>query len=174
MSSFRSQPRSKKDIRNKADLIRSIVNELSENNDDFPIIEFVEIILPQIFDDFILHIEEAKEMNNNHGLTDVQAGTIKIREDVYYGACNGNGRDRFTIAHELGHYLLHSKDNLKLARSDSEIKVYENPEWQANTFAAELLMPCSLIAKGDTKETLSKRFGVSYSAAEVRLKSLGM
>ena len=174
MGSIKTKPRSIKEIRKKANLIRTVVKRIHGQDEEFPIIEFVESYLPQIFDEFILHVEEVNVMNNNHGLTDVKSGTIRLREDVYNGACDGKGRDRFTIAHELGHLLLHSQDNLELARSDNEIKAYENPEWQANRFAAELLMPLDLITSDDTVETLSRRFGVTYSAAEVRLNSLGM
>ncbi len=49
-------------------------------------------------------------------------------------------RRRFTIAHELGHYVLHSnfgKEPLNADRSD----VSDRAEWEANWFAAGLLMP---------------------------------
>ena len=49
-----------------------------------------------------------------------------------------------------------------------------NPEWQADTFAAELLMPASMITEDDTVFTVARRFGVSYSAARIRLNKLGI
>ena len=115
-------------------------------------------------------------MGNNLGLTDIKKKTITIREDVYENAYNGNGRDLFTIAHEVGHVLLHSEQNIQqLARTNKEtIKPYENPEWQADTFAAELLMPASMITEDDTVFTVARRFGVSYSAARIRLNKLGI
>lgn len=32
---------------------------------------------------------------------------IRVRSDVYERACENHGRDRFALAHELGHYSLH-------------------------------------------------------------------
>ncbi len=113
-------------------------------------------------------------MECNYGTTDLNKKTIYIREDVYYRACDGNARDLFTIAHELGHLFLHSNQNVELARAEMNIKAYENPEWQANTFAAELLMPVKLISKSDIPDSLVKRFGVSYESAKIRLKNLGI
>ena len=93
---------------------------------------------------------------------------LKIRDDTYENAINGIGRDRFTIAHEIGHIFLHS-NNVSLARSNEEIPIYCNPEWQANTFARELLCPINGIIKGDNDETLAKRYGVSKEVARIQL-----
>ena len=41
------------------------------------------------------------------GCRDATENCIKIREDVYERAIKGYGRDRFTLAHELGHFLMH-------------------------------------------------------------------
>ena len=65
---------------------------------------------------------------------------------VYNNALASLGRINFTLAHELGHYLLHRSDypngircgEQDLVRWDSE---YGQIEHQANVFAATLLMP---------------------------------
>ena len=65
---------------------------------------------------------------------------------IYNDAVTSLGRINFTIAHEFGHYLLHRlkyPDGLKCTKEDmrtwnSEYKQVEN---QANSFAANLLMP---------------------------------
>lgn len=86
-------------------------------------------------------------------------------------------RDYFTIAHELGHYFLHWED-------DGEETVFSRgesneTEWQANWFAAELLMPEDEFREAaeeydyDVSE-LSNHFGVSRAAASVRLEVLGL
>ena len=175
--SFKAKPRSIKDIREKAELIRTVtVMAMDTKTEQFPILHFAEIIIPQIAEDFTFVIGSKEEMGNNLGLTDIKEKTITIREDVYENAYNGNGRDLFTIAHEVGHVLLHSEQNIQqLARTNKEtIKPYENPEWQADTFAAELLMPASMITEDDTVFTVARRFGVSYSAARIRLNKLGI
>ena len=64
---------------------------------------------------------------------------------VFERACNGYGRDRLTMAHELGHLLLHRVESITLAREDGDISPYKDPEWQANAFAGELLAPYEYI-----------------------------
>lgn len=106
-----------------------------------------------------------------------------------------NGRDaatrqRFTIAHELGHYLLHSdrdlfvdKDYIVHHRDAISSTGYDPLEVEANQFAAELLMPADSVRKLFNEhpfdmddETglrkLARTFGVSSMAMAVRLSSL--
>ncbi|MCA3006429.1 MAG: ImmA/IrrE family metallo-endopeptidase [bacterium] len=84
-------------------------------------------------------------------------------------------RDRFTIAHELGHYFLHSwmgKRPLQATRLGSD-----RAEWEANWFAAGLLMPrqefTAAKREGLSIDALAQRFGVSPEAARVRCKVIG-
>ena len=53
------------------------------------------------------------------------------------------GRYRFTIAHEIGHYVLHPRDNLDKTDNREHFTVWNEAgeEAEANIFAAELLMP---------------------------------
>ena len=112
---------------------------------------------------------------------------------------------RFTQAHEIGHWVLHRELNLKNF-SDSELTLNQNKipstpldwiEWQANNFAASLLMPSkSMITAIQTKlkllkiplqnegkkqsilpnnylkliQSLQFQFGVSKTAVSLRLK----
>lgn len=84
-------------------------------------------------------------------------------------------RDYFTIAHELGHYFLHWEDDgeeTTFSRGESN-----EVEWQANWFAAELLMPEDdflVVAEECDYDVceLADHFGVSRSAARVRLDVL--
>lgn len=167
------KPRSISNIRQYASIIRDALDLNNSETKYFPIVEFLEFIMPKIDRNFYLNIIPKKDMKGIHGLTYPEDGCINIREDIYEGACNGNGRDRFTLAHELGHYLLHNKDNVNLARRDSEIpsKIYENSEWQADTFAAELLMPYNLIDT-DNVYDIAEEYGVSISAASIRAKKI--
>lgn len=85
-------------------------------------------------------------------------------------------RTRFTIAHELGHYFLHSK------QGEIPIVAYRLGtgilEWEANWFAASLLMPrdtfCNAHKKNPNTVFLANKFGLSFSAIEVRKESLGL
>ncbi len=67
-------------------------------------------------------------------------GFINITEKkiiINTGLFNNEGRLRFTMAHEIGHYALHHHYN-ELELNDAEEK---RLELQANIFAANLLMP---------------------------------
>lgn len=84
-------------------------------------------------------------------------------------------RQRFTIAHEIGHYLLHRdhapfEDGL-LFRNDSR----DAREREANQFAALVLMPApqfnAALVEGNI-EDVAKRFKVSQQAAEYRRQSV--
>ena len=100
-------------------------------------------------------------------------------------------RRRFTISHEIGHYILHVTQPLfvdfykgsMLYRSNHKSKNYKI-EKEANQFAASLLMPKQLIEKEllklsnsldyeDKIYELSHTFQVSKQAMDFRLKSLG-
>ena len=83
-------------------------------------------------------------------------------------------RQRFTIAHELGHFLLGHGSGMY---NDGVVQ-NRNKERNANHFAAELLMPLdkinAMIEYGFSKELMAESFGVSIDAISLRLKSLGL
>ncbi|WP_130472231.1 ImmA/IrrE family metallo-endopeptidase [Candidatus Magnetaquicoccus inordinatus] len=100
---------------------------------------------------------------------------------IYLSPFTGVLRDNFTIAHELGHFKLHIPEYFKQHPEESTVTVYrfgeDKPEWQANRFAAALLMPRTeffqLAEKTGWKEhDLSVHFGVSKPAAKFRAESL--
>ena len=84
-------------------------------------------------------------------------------------------RDRFTIAHELGHYFLHARQGDRPIVANREC-TNKRAEWEANWFAAALLMPESDVksAWNNTADVdyIASRFGVSRAAATVRLRVL--
>jgi Zn-dependent peptidase ImmA (M78 family)/DNA-binding XRE family transcriptional regulator len=92
-------------------------------------------------------------------------------------------RQRFTIAHELGHYLLghHERFHIDLGRGDSD-GTPPGYDWiserAANDFAAELLMPARLLHQFDDGERsagdLAGLFDVSALAMGYRLANLGL
>lgn len=102
---------------------------------------------------------------------------VYLRDSDYRGVVQGTKpRSKFTFWHEIGHMCLgHDK---KFARDASgevaEHQAYEDSEWQANQFAAEMLMPLDEIRKmGDVSpDVVAKEFGVSYEAAEIRIRNL--
>jgi Zn-dependent peptidase ImmA (M78 family) len=102
---------------------------------------------------------------------------------------NGNATttgQRFTVAHELGHYFVH-----KQTYQDSSESMYRDVQWnlaelQANQFAGELLMPVEMVIKEGEKivdhvksrsEFISRMaytFMVSQIAMRYRLQNLGI
>ena len=100
-------------------------------------------------------------------------------------------RQRFTIAHELGHFVLHQHDEVHIDRAvvklrDRTSSKGEDPEEvEANGFAAELLMPEQFLTRDLARLTftdllddrgmqrLAKQYQVSVQAMTNRLVSLG-
>lgn len=95
-------------------------------------------------------------------------------------------RQRFTIAHELGHLLLHDLDvhidrDFRVRHRDTTSSTATDPiEVEANRFAAELLMPYAMLAEDlgdagidvermDDVGPLAKRYGVSVQAMMHRI-----
>lgn len=58
----------------------------------FPIVEFIEWIMGDPENDFDYEIVEAQEMQDMYGNMNTGLNVMKIREDVYIGAINGNIR----------------------------------------------------------------------------------
>lgn len=94
-------------------------------------------------------------------------------------------RHRFTIAHELGHWVCHALEGQALeaqptyCRSqDIAYDVDRALEREANVFAAELLMPEEAVhnewARRPAVEGIAERFGVSRLAAQWRLYGFGL
>jgi hypothetical protein len=143
-----------------------------ENELYFPIIPFLEHKMPLLFAGF--HHEVVPKSYfppDTHGETSVEERLIRIREDVYLGAIHGMGRDRMTVAHEVGHYILLVAKGLKLYRSFAETKIeaFCDPEWQAKAFAGELLCPYHLIG-GMAAPQIALACGVSDKAAGYHFK----
>lgn len=117
-----------------------------------------------------LEIVEDDELKGEEARTYPNKNRIVLTNSVYDGALSGDGRARFTIAHELGHLNMHKGIEPAFSRGDHQ--VYEDSEWQADTFASEFLMDSRFISSFDTAEDLVKKFGVSYTAACMRLKKI--
>jgi Zn-dependent peptidase ImmA (M78 family) len=101
-------------------------------------------------------------------------------------------RNRFTIAHEIGHLVLHDDelhvdDPLPIGYRNRKSGMAIDPkEIEANQFAAELLMPERLLRSDLAKkgrnapltdseiEELADRYEVSVQAMTIRLSTLGI
>lgn len=95
-------------------------------------------------------------------------------------------RQRFTVAHELSHFLLHA-DQINAGISDDVLyrsALSDRREAQANRLAADILMPDDLVIAsveearekgvGDLILFLAERFSTSEGAMRIKLEQLGM
>ena len=98
---------------------------------------------------------------------------------IIYNIESATSHQKFTVAHELGHIVLNHGDALRDPTKNFNRYNFDPKEVQANQFAAELLMPISAInyylgEVGEySLERLSRIFGVSQMAINIRLKNLG-
>lgn len=175
MSKTRVAPMSRKDIRNYANKIRTLLG--------YDVTDFIHA--PKLFDALsVIFSEEGLEFDyrilpdedkifedKEEAFTDMSSGIIYIKESVMEQACRRSfRRGAFTLIHELGHYLLHYlQPDVKLSRVSDDVYVppYCDPEWQADTFASEFLMPFEM-CKTLNSEDIRQMYHVSRKAAEVR------
>jgi len=109
-----------------------------------------------------------------------ESGTLVVSGNqdfvIYLAPFTSQMHDKFTIAHELGHYILHSNfgdKKIVVNRSSASGRL----EWEANWFAAALLMPKKQFLEdckaGMSEIELADKYRVSLQAIQVRRKSLG-
>jgi len=161
--------------------------------------EIVKIYNPEGFSPFPYENIQKDKEDLDIFLTDFEndkvSGVILYKEEKFNILINkskAKTRQHFTIAHELGHYFLHSDiikseeiivdgdnfldGNQILYRLD-EVKRNEI-ETEANNFAASLIMPEKLVRKAwntvENAEECAKIFQVSALAMIIRLNRLGL
>ena len=150
--------------------VRAVL-ELSDET-YFPVMTVLERVLDHRLELLSLEVGSIVEMGDAEGLTCPHGTFIRLREDVYQQAWDGNGRARFTAAHELGHYVLHAGAPLARVKQSERYPSYRLSEPQANFFAASILMPRRFITDADDASTVAKSHGVSRVAARNRLNYL--
>lgn len=118
------------------------------------------------------HVGYAKDEESSH---------VRERGDftIFIPQLTSARRDRFTIAHELGHYFLHYLHAKEQGEKSFSRGGRDRAETEANVFASALLMPAEAFKAahqayaGDTWK-LAAQFDVSPRAAEVRAQVLGL
>lgn len=162
-------------MKNDMDIIRPMLTEAPVN---------IEAIIRQLG----LSVEKNAELPNDI------SGQIRRLDSGGYEISSSAGehyfRQRFTLAHELGHYVLHKSligagvDDTTKYRSTDNGNYYNTSielahERQANSFAANILMPEAVVRRhvedgmNDIVE-LYRKFQVSRSAMAWRIKNLGL
>lgn len=165
---------------NLAESVQNRLNELLENAYDGPQIDF-NVLCDRLQSTVFMVSFDDPDVNGMVRRADNKGFEIFLRVD------HPKNRQRFTLAHEIGHiisFLVGSFSLQKLATEGGYIErrtqSRKDPaEIEANEIAACILMPEefleSLISKlkNPTLENLANEFGVSTAAMSVRLTRLG-
>ncbi len=115
-------------------------------------------------------------------LTETNDGSIEVSDsgkiNISLPSYVSDNRNRFTVAHELGHYFLHycpkmnnKKNNMVFKATRYTENNNDRPEWEANWFSAAFLMPSAAFNErlGTTNNDINavaEYFGVSQAAAK--------
>ena len=160
----------------RSDALRWVRGLANLNADKFPIKEVLEDAL-----NISVHYEAMDGKEELSGYIEKRANGWHIGVNKY----EVEGRQRFTMAHELGHLLFHRDiiqdqmvdgkfvEAIKLFRSQESFK---RVEMQANQFSADLLMPSDRVRllwdKFADYTDIADIFGVSTYAVEYRGRTL--
>ncbi len=101
------------------------------------------------------------------------------RRMIYVNDYHPATRNLFTIAHEIGHYILHEGTNNRYDEYHNYTDEERRREYEANDFAGKLLMPEYKFVKIFQKykpnsKKIADIFGVSVRACDVRAFNLGL
>ncbi len=139
--------------------------------------------VPIILRDIIKKVQEQKKISINCKPMDLSnkfSGQIVIYGNavgIIYNENHSRNRQRFTVAHELGHLILGHEFKIKQYNEIIKFNTKSPIEREANIFAAELLMPKNILTKylKENKITsvsdLSIKFEVSEEALWFKISS---
>lgn len=102
----------------------------------------------------------------------------RAQRTIYLAKDEPPGRQAFSVAHELGHFVRHAATDTDSYYRHAELNLGSatSDEQEANRFAASLLMPRKLVElywpAVRNVSLLASAFGVSASAMLYRLRSL--
>lgn len=164
-------PRSRRQIEALANAVRA---ELGVGADARvamqPILEFA---LDDLVEGAYFEVDCDQAMKGAEGRTDGEMPVITLSASTYMALGRGDPRARMTVAHELGHLLLHSGQRVFHFGVKLDDRRFD-PEWQADEFAAALLMPREAFRHMRTIQQAMKEFGVSRGAAIRRASVIGI
>jgi Zn-dependent peptidase ImmA (M78 family) len=124
---------------------------------------------------------------------DVSGMVYRSRQEKVIGVNSSHApnRQRFTMAHEIGHLVLHRGQEVYVDNFESRVNwrdgASDRVEAEANAFAAELLMPRSIVNREVSRAmqdeaispkqlvaAMAKSFRVSQQSMQFRLENLGI
>ena len=121
---------------------------------------------PVLIRDIINHIKKEKDLSIYSWAFGEDTDGIQITEGekatIGYNKAQHPHRQRFTVAHEIGHLLLgHTGKNFIL-----DLNSKKPEEIEANQFAAELLMPLEMLKKDLQSKKNAKDIAKEYNVSE--------
>lgn len=158
-------------------------------------------LLEEPWDNYVIDVELIATLLFSLGVQRVE--DLRIGQRVYAGLLDGRAkliavegldgapRQRFSLAHELGHYVLHflpqpngrglftcTSQDMMVQQAQADL-VHARQEMEANQFAAALLMPEAAVRAmhqvvGGRLFALARHFQVSQQAMEIRLNRIGL
>jgi Zn-dependent peptidase ImmA (M78 family) len=108
------------------------------------------------------------------------AGAIQYdTKRIFVNRAHAVVRQRFTMAHEIGHAVLHEREGKNIVDFRKTMLSSDRNEMEANRFAACLLMPeaqfrSAFVSRGGDMKRVATLFGVSEDAAVYRAKNLAL
>jgi Zn-dependent peptidase ImmA (M78 family) len=123
---------------------------------------------------FSFRTANSGELGQGEALMDEAAHTLIIRESVLDDAKAGRERARFTVAHELGHYLLGHKGMKERTQRPTAYPTARDriEETEANFFASYFLVPTRLAWDASSPEDIAMRFQVSAPVADLAFERI--
>lgn len=154
-----------------------------------PVIEAFDCALPEQYG-FAVDVDDALP-EGVAAATDFAVRKVVVSPRVYAASERGDAGARFTLMHEIGHVVTlgaEMETRLTLLRRTglsvqprarrASLPAFEDPEWQADAFAAAALMPRRPFARAAREagpcgpEALASLFGVTPTAVSARRRVL--
>lgn len=152
----------------KSEII-SIANDYSSQYNSYPFDVY------KLISDLKLLIVEESLKADGYFINMNKCQRIYINKDM-----KNERRKRFTLAHEIGHYVLHGEHPILKVKNTKDYfnfaKELQNIEAEANLFASELLSPSNKVKeilpnnsiKLDNIEEVSSFFNISFTSAAIK------
>jgi hypothetical protein len=123
---------------------------------------------------FSYRIGLPEELGEDEAVLDEATHTLIIRDAVMEDVKAGRERARFTVAHELGHYMLgHKGMKQRTGRPFAYPTARDRTdEAEANLFASYFLVPTALARNAENPEEIAMRFQVSLRVAEIAFERI--
>lgn len=123
---------------------------------------------------FCFRTANFEELGQDEAVMDEAAHTLIVRDSVLEDVKAGRERARFTIAHELGHYLLGHKGMKQRSQNPTAYPTAGDriEETEANLFASYFLVPTRLAWDAANPAAIAMRFQVSLTAAEIAFERI--